>query len=375
MFTRTLLVLLLLLLLALAACGKDESGSEAATVAKPLLLVNADLLTTAEGELSQGPLVSGSLQPERRADLRAEVSGIVLQVLKDNGDEVKKGELLLRLDPTSIRAQLLSAQEAERAAGVALAQAESQLKRWRSMSDKGLVAVETLEGAEVKRNQALADVASAKARAAEARQQLEKTEVRAPFDGIVSGRLTSAGDTAQVGKELIKVVDPASMRFEGFISADEVGRVKSGSTVGFRVNGYPGESFAGVVLRVNPIANEATRQVQVLVSVPDTQVQLVAGLYAEGRIQVQSRAVVMLPESAVVREGDDNFVWRVQGGALKRVPVTLGEQDSRYGSYEVLSGVGTGEQILRHPQGVFKDGAKVQIGSGNNGGAVAATGK
>ena len=61
-----------------------------------------------------------------------------------------------------------------------------------------------------------------------ARQQLERTEVRAPFDGIVSDRKVSAGDTAQIGKELVKVIDPTSLRFEGLVSADSIGEVKAG---------------------------------------------------------------------------------------------------------------------------------------------------
>ena len=67
-----------------------------------------------------------------------------------------------------------------------------------------------------------------------ARQQLERTEVRAPFDGIVSDRKVSAGDTAQVGKELLKVIDPTSLRFEGLVSADSIGEVKAGQHVWFR---------------------------------------------------------------------------------------------------------------------------------------------
>ena len=360
MSTRTLLVLPLVA--ALAACGHDKPGAETAATeaAKPLLLVNEDLLTASEGTLSQGPVVSGSLQPERQADLRAEVSGIVLQVLKENGDPVKKGDLLLRIDPTSIRDQLMSAEESARAAEVAQAQAESTLKRWKAMAGKGLVAAETIEAAEVKKNQAIADLASAKARLVQARQQLEKTEVRAPFDGIVGAREVSAGDTAQIGKELVKVVDPTSMRFEGFVATEQIGKVKTGNAVSFRVNGYPDRTFDGQILRVNPIADINTRQVQVLVSVPAGE-SLVAGLFAEGRIQIDSVSAVLLPETALIKDGDKHYVWRVRSNTLNRVPVVLGGRNERDGQYAIQSGVEAGDQVLRYPQGALKDGIKVQI--------------
>ncbi|WP_122670823.1 efflux RND transporter periplasmic adaptor subunit, partial [Pseudomonas viridiflava] len=78
---------------------------------------------------------------------------------------------------------------------------------------------------------------------------LNRLELRAPFDGIVSERKVSNGDTAQVGKELIKVIDPSSMRFEGLVSADKIGEVKVGQPVLFRVNGYPGQNFSGKIKR------------------------------------------------------------------------------------------------------------------------------
>src|SRR5690606_24300852 len=109
-----------------------------------------------------------------------EVSGIVMQVLKDNGDLVQQGDVLLKLDQTTYRDKLLSAQEAVRSAEVTLAQANRQLKRMQSLSAQNLVTQEGLEAAENKANQSQSDLASAKARLVEARQQLDKTDVRAP---------------------------------------------------------------------------------------------------------------------------------------------------------------------------------------------------
>src|SRR5687768_9518199 len=94
---------------------------------------------------------------------------------------------------------------------------------------------------------------------------MQRTEVRAPFDGIVSERKVSAGDTAQIGKELLKVIDPSSMRFEALVSADNVGAIMAGQSVRFHVNGYGDKDFVGKIRRVNPAANPTTRQVEVLV--------------------------------------------------------------------------------------------------------------
>jgi membrane fusion protein (multidrug efflux system) len=363
MWIRSNSLLALALALALTACGGEAPADAAPKATAPLQLVAEDLLLLDTQSLAQGPVISGSLQPELRADLRAEVAGVVLEVLKDNGDTVAKGDLLIRLDPTAIRDKLLSAQEADRAAAVAMDQSERQLARMQSMAGRGLVATEALENAEAKRNQAQSDLASARARVVEARQQLEKTEVRAPFDGVVGARSVSAGDTAQVGKELLTVLDVATMRFAGNIAADQVGRVKPGAAVSFRVNGYPDRRFDGEVQRVNPVADAATRQVQVLVNLPKTDVSWVAGLYAEGRIDVASRLALLVPESAVVNEGDTHSVWQVQDGVLHKINIQLGERDERLGRHEVLSGLSVGAQILRHPVGAVKEGVAIRMAS------------
>ena len=188
MWTRPKSLLAVALALALTACGGEAPSDAKPKTAAPLQLVAEDVLVLDTQSLAQGPVISGSLQPELRADLRAEVAGVVLEVLKDNGDAVAKGDLLIRLDPTAIRDKLLSAQEAERAAALAMDQSERQLKRMQSMAGQGLVATEALENAEAKRNQAQADLASSRARVVEARQQMEKTEVRAPFAGVVGAR-------------------------------------------------------------------------------------------------------------------------------------------------------------------------------------------
>ena len=343
----------------LSACSGPKP-EETDVEVKVLSLMSADLVKVAQSELSQGPMISGSLQPVTKAELNAEVSGIVTKIMKDNGDSVKAGELLVQLDQTTYRDKLMSAQESERSASVTADQAQKQLRRMQQLNKQNLVTAEILEAAEIKANQASSDLASAKARLVEARQQLERTEVRAPFSGVISARKTSAGDTAQIGKALMVVIDPSSMRFEGFIAADQVGSVKVGQTVNFKVNGYPNQRFTGTINRINPQANELTRQVQVFVEL-SKQDSLVAGLYAEGFIDVASQQSVMLDASSIVREGDNTFVWTVANNRLTKTPVTLGARDPRFGTYQVIAGVTVGDDILRHPVGGVKDGIAITL--------------
>jgi membrane fusion protein (multidrug efflux system) len=313
--------------------------------------------------ISSGPSITGSVDPERRADLRAEVPAVVLAVLKENGDPVRRGDLLVRLDQTSIRDTLTAAEASSRAAEQAYEQAERQFQRMSTLRQTGVVSTQQVEDVEIRRNSAQSDRAAAKTRVVTARQQLERTEVRAPFDGIVSDRKVSAGDTAQIGKELVKVIDPTSLRFEGLVSADSIGEVQAGQRVWFRIHGFADKEFTGVVTRVNPSANITTRQVEVLVKFDESKQQPnVAGLYAEGRVETRKAASLTLPGATVVREGDSTFAWRVKGAKLQKVAVVLGDRDARSGAFTVKSGLTDGDKILRFPNATLKDGQDVRTG-------------
>lgn len=354
------LVLVSVLALTLIACGKPVAKTAAATD-QTLLLSPQDLITLQSGSLSAGPSITGSIAPERRADLRAEVSAVVLQVLKDNGDTVHRGELLVRLDDTAIRDSLASAQDAVRSSGQSFDQSERALQRLKTLRESGMASTQQLEDAEIRRNNAQSDLSAAKTRAAQARQQLERTLTKAPFDGIVSDRKVSAGDTAQMGKELLKVMDPASLRLEGLVSADAIGQIAVGQRVHFRVNGYGAQEFSGSVKRINPAANANTRQLEVLVAFASENQPKLAGLYAEGRIEAARQSALMLPGLVLTREGDKTFVWRVKGAIVQKLAVLLGERDPRSGDFVLRSGLSAGDQLIRNPSANLKDGQKVQL--------------
>ncbi|MFP5393027.1 MAG: efflux RND transporter periplasmic adaptor subunit [Gammaproteobacteria bacterium] len=342
--------------------GKDKGANKGREKAAELLIAPEDVMTVQTNALASGPVVTGSVQPERKADLRAEVSAVVLQVLKETGDVVKRGDVLVKLDETAIRDQLMSAEEAARASKQALDQSERQVERMKTLRASGMTSAQAMDDAEVRRNNAASDLAAARTRAAQARQQLARTVVRAPFDGVVSDRKVSAGDTASIGKELLKVIDPTSMRFEGRVSADRVSSVKVGQPVSFRINGYSDQEFRGVVKRVDPAANEITRQVEVLVSfAPNSPQPRVSGLYGEGRIETDTSAEVMLPAGALVRAGDKAYTWRLKDKSLQKVDLALGVRDERTGSYQIKNGITVGDVILRHPSSALQDGQKVQM--------------
>lgn len=365
MTRATLTLTALTLALTLTACGKggkpDEAKAAAAKASAPLLLAPEDLRRVGQSGLIGAPVITGAIQPARRADLRAEVAAVVLQIAKDNGERVRAGDLIIRIDPTAIRDAASSADEALRAAQQSFEQTERVLARQRTLNQQGMISTQALEDAEVRRNAAQSELAAAKARVVTARQQVSRTEVRAPFDGVVSERKVSVGDTVQVGRELIKVIDPASMRFEGQVSADRLGELKLGQPVAFRINGFGDAEFRGKLARIDAAANATTRQVELIANFDDpSKAPQVAGLYAEGRVESADRRALVLNEGSVVREGDSAYVWKLAGDKLKKVAVTLGERDDRRGEIVIASGLALGDEVLRTPTGSLVDGTHFQ---------------
>jgi len=345
---------------ALVACKKPESDASKTIESVALSLGNEDIVQLGASEHGTGPVISGSLQPEIRADLRAEISATVIKVHKENGEPVRKGELLVSLDSSVLRDNLNSAEESMRAAAQSLDGAERQFQRMKSLQAQGMVSMQGLEESEIKRNAAQSEHVASKARVAAAKQQLERSEVRAPFNGVVSSRKASAGDTAQIGKELIQVIDPSSIRFEGQVAADQMSVVKIGQRVNFRINGVTQNSdqlsSQGTVKRIEGAANPVTRQVSVIVAINAKDRPPVVGLFAEGVIEARTKPAVMIAESSLRREGDKVFAWVLDGSKIVKRGIQLGDRDTRLGDWVVSSGLSAGEKVLRTANSNLKDG-------------------
>ena len=131
------------------------------------------------------------------------------------------------------------------------------------------------------------------------------------------------------------------MRFEGRVSADKISTVKVGQRVSYHINGYGDRQFTGIVKRIDPSANEVTRQVEVLVGLTGEQPR-VSGLYAEGRIDAESASVLMVPESALVKSGDKTYAWKINAGG-KSLAVQIHQVSSNRISVKLTQATGAAE--------------------------------
>lgn len=330
-----------------AACaGGRADTTKAATAASGMVVGPENIAVVKAEQIRSGPALSGTLTPEEQATVRAEVGGSVLQTYAEQGQRVTKGAPLVRIDDATLRENELSARAALTTAENSAAIAKRQVDRNQALLTAGAIAERDLELVQNQYSAADAQVANAKAALANALKQLSKTSVRSPFTGIVSARQVSAGDVVQPGGALYTVVNPATMRLEASVPADQLSDIRLGAPVDFTVNGYPNRQFTGHITSINPVADPATRQVRIIVSLPNSNGVLVGGLFADGHVAAEVRTAPVLPLSAVDESSLRPFVMRIKNGVVQKTEVELGIRDASTETVEVRSGVQPGDTIL-----------------------------
>jgi RND family efflux transporter MFP subunit len=335
----------LLAAVALAGCkGADES--KAATGPSAMLVGPENIAVVQAQEIRSGPAISGNITPEEQASVRAEVGGAVLATNAEQGQAVSKGQVLARIDDATLREAELAARSAVTTAQNSVDINRRQVDRNDALLKAGAIAERDVELTRNQLSAAQAQLANAQAQLANAQKQASKAIITAPFSGIVSARQVNAGDIVQPGAALYTIVNPATMRLEASVPANELAEVRIGIPVDFTVNGYPNRHFTGRITNINPVADPTTRQVRIIASIPNAGNVLVGGLFADGHVASEVRSAPVLPLSAVDERGLKPFVMRIKSGVVQKTEVELGIRDGATETVEVKSGVVPGDTIL-----------------------------
>ena len=334
-------------LAATSACS--NSSAEPAT-AKPAVatvqLAPENVITASVLKLSSGPAISGQLTPARQATVRAQVGGAIVALSLDRGQSVRAGAEIARIASRDLDQALVSAQAAVKSASSALTVAQSEQVRTAALVKGGALAARDLEQAQNAVSLAEAQLASAKSRERSAWQQLDDTSVKAPFAGVVSERASNLGDVVAPGTPILTIIDPTSMRLEALVPSDQIDEVRPGAHVRFTVRGAPNQAFDGTVDRLSPVADPVTRQVSIFVTLPNSGGKLIAGLFAQGRIESATREGVVVPVAAVDETGASPTVTRVRDGKAEKVTVELGLRQTETEQVEITKGVAAGDLLI-----------------------------
>jgi len=352
----------LLILFAMLSRSKSDNASAAETTKLEMISVGSENIAVATtGSIMAGPTISGTLEPEREAVLRAQVQGSVLQTYADQGQAVSPGTVLARIDATGIQDAYASARAQVVAAKNAADIATRDQARNEKLLAAGAIAERDIEQSRRAAIAAQAALEDANSRLASAEKMYRSTTVNSPFAGVVSERPVSAGDVVQPGTALFTVVDPSSMRLEASVPAEQLSLIHVGVPVVFTVSGYPGREFVGHIVRVNPTADPTTRQVRIYVSIPNAGRALVGGLFATGRMSSATKTGLVVPASAVDVRGTSPSVMRVKGGKAEKVQIQIGITDKTSETIEVLSGIQAGDTLLLGAAQGITPGTPVKI--------------
>jgi len=362
-----------LILFAIFSRSKGDNASAAETKTETITVGTENIAVASNATIMSGPQISGTLEPEREAVLRAQVSGSVLQTYADQGQAVSPGTVLARIDATGIQDAYTSARAGVVAARNSADIASKDLARNEKLLAAGAIAERDIEQSRRASIAAQAALEDANSRLASAERQYRSTTVTAPFAGIVSDRPVSAGDVVQPGTALFTVVDPSSMRLEASVPAEQLSLIRVGVPVAFTVSGYPGRDFVGHIVRVNPTADPTTRQVRIYVSIPNAGRTLVGGLFASGRVSTATKTGLVVPAAAVDVRGTAPTVTRIKGGKVERVQVQIGLTDKSSETTEILAGIQAGDTLLLGAAQGITPGTPVKVTLPVNAPATAST--
>lgn len=363
--------------LAPARPGTGPSAPVAAPAADNALAVTAaDLAWTERVELAREVPVSGTLRAVQSAWVKARVAGELRELVLREGDAVRAGQVLARVEPTEYEARL---RQAEQQAQAAQAQIEIAQRQWdnnRALVQQGFISATALEQSSNNLAIAQANHRAALAAVDVARKALDDTVLRAPLAGQIAQRPAQPGERVGVDTRIVEIVDLSAVELEALVPPAEAAELRPGQTARLRVEGLA-EPVPARVVRIAPAAQAASRAVPVYLRLEPasaTQQQgLRQGLFAQGTVRTGGQPTLAVPLAALRTDRAEPYLQTVEGGAVAHRPVRTGERGRVDGEIWVaVEGVEAGQTVLRGHVGPLRAGQPVRLPAGGTADAAAA---
>jgi membrane fusion protein, multidrug efflux system len=333
------------------------------TAAALVELAPTDLVTVRQAEMSRSVSVSGGLRAVRSAQVKAKVAGELRELAVREGEPVRAGQVLGRIDPVEYEARLRQAQEQAASAQAQLDIAERSLQNNRALVDQGFISRNALDTSVSNAEAARATLQQARAGVDLARKALSDTVLRAPIDGVIAARNAQPGERVAVEARIVDIVDLSRLELEAAVPAEQVVQLAPGARASLRVDGLP-EPVQATLVRINPSTQAGTRAVLVYLAL-DTHPALRQGLFASGNIELDRARALALPASAVRHDAGRPFVLVLQDDRVEQRQVTTGRsaRDAAGGEalVEIVDGLSEGDRVLAGSVGLVRDGVRVRL--------------
>jgi membrane fusion protein (multidrug efflux system) len=348
----------LLMSLTLSACGgsSGDAGGRSnggrpnamggpTAVGAPTAAVPVRVQSVHRRSISQYLQTNGTLEAENEVDIVARTSGPVTEILTEEGQMVRAGQLMARIDEREPKNQAAIARVARDEAQLAFDRTQASWK-------DGLVSREAYDSATSK-------LAAAQAQLESAEIQLAYTEIRAPFDAQVVTRDIKLAQYVTPGTRLFRISDFTPLLCRVEVPEKDLPRVRIGQTAHLEVEAYPGQQFPATVSRLRPTVDPASGTFTVTLEVA-TQGKLRPGMFASVYLETDTREnVLAIPRDALVLDSLGDTVYVMVDGVAERREVRLGLRDED--SVEVVEGLAGGEQLIVLGQEGLADGTPVEV--------------
>ncbi|MCH9026622.1 MAG: efflux RND transporter periplasmic adaptor subunit [Proteobacteria bacterium] len=341
-------VLFLLPLMVLGACEMQASGDDDKDAAdeEETAAIPVEVGHPTRGDIFAVYSATAALEADGEAEVVAKVGGEIVELLVEEGDIVKSGQILARLDGDRLR---LEAQQAR----ANLSKLEQEHKRNTDLRERGLISADAFENIRY-------EMDSLRAAYNMARLELSYTEIKAPIDGVVADRYVKLGNTISADEPVFHISDMNPLLGYLHVPEREFRKLRPGQPVRISVDAIPEKTFSGVVARISPTVSPETGTFKVTVEVAASEGQLKPGMFGRFNIVFDQREQAILVHRSAIIVGDlDTVVYVIEDGVARRRPITTGYTSD--GNIEILEGLTGDEEIVIVGQSGLKDGTRISI--------------
>ena len=322
-------------------------------------LMATDVVHAKTMELTQSLSLTGPIQAVRSVMIKARTPGELNLTLRE-GDTVKAGQIVARVDASDAQARLHQARQQAQAAKAQVDIAQRSHNNNQALLAQGFISSTALQNSQATLNAALANLAVAQAGVDLAAKAMDDTVLRTPIAGTVSQRLAQNGERVAVESRVLEIVDISQLEMEASLSAADSVGVKVGQTAIIHVEGTS-DPIQATVARINPSTSTGSRSVLVYLTLNDSHAQLRQGLFAQGDLKVGTVRTLAAPLSAVRTDKAQPYVQAVAQGRVLHQTVTLGARGVAQGQLMVgISGVPEGAVLIDGTVGTLRAGTQVQ---------------
>lgn len=309
------------------------------------------LASPTRGPAVEAVYAAGTVEPQVEVRIAPRTGGRLSQLLVDEGDTVRKDQVLGRIEAPDLQSTVRE-QEAR------LRQAERDYARQADLLKQGWVTRSAMDAV-------LASRDAARAAVARARQQLGYVNLIAPENGTVISRDGEVGDYIAVNQPVFFLACCGGLRISAQVDEEDIPDVAAGDKVHIRADAFPDRLFAGEVAEITPRGDEVARTYRVRISLPE-DTPLMVGMTTDNNIITAERQNALLVPTAAIRVGPDGSpaVWRYADGEISQVPVKVGVRGAD--RTEILAGLGAQDRLVTSPAEGLEDGQKVRIAPGGD---------